>query len=405
MPVFEYKGIDNSGKNVTGIIDAESEKAGRLKLRRSGIFTTDIYLEGSKKGFSLTGDFNLEFFNKPKVTDVAQMTRQLATLLGANIPLVDALAALQDQLEHEMLRKSISQIKERVTEGQRLADGMKAFPHIYTDLYISMIEAGEASGALEQVLSRLADFTENQAELKSKINGALMYPVIMGFVGVALTMYLLISVVPKIVTIFDSAKAALPLPTMILINVSNFLQSYWFFVIIVAGLGGWFFKRYLKTPNGKYKLDRFSLKAPIFGELFRKIAISRFSRTLATLLRSGVQLLQALDIVKNVVDNKVLAKAIDDTKDSVREGESMAEPLKRSGQFPAMVVHMVAVGEKTGAMETMLEKIADSYDTEVDTTVSSLTTLMEPLMILVMGGVVSFIVLSILLPILKMSEL
>jgi len=391
---------------VAGIIDAENERAGRLKLRRNGIYTTDITLEGSKKGFSVTGNLqSMPIFQRVKISELAHLTRQMATLLGANIPLVDALGALQDQVENPLLKKSMSQIKEKVVGGQRLADAMKAFPKIYGDLYISMIQAGEASGALELVLQRLADFTESQAKLKSKITSALMYPVIMGLVGTALMLYLLVSVVPKIVSIFEDAKAILPLPTRILMAVSSFAQNYWYFLILIAVVGGFLFKRYINTEAGRLRLDRFSLKMPIFGELFRKVAVSRFSRTLATLLHSGVQLLPSLDIVKNVVGNKVLSQAIETTKLSVKEGESIAEPLRRSGEFPPMVLHMIAVGEKTGALESMLEKVADSYDGEIDTTVGTLTTLLEPLLILVMGGVVSFIVLSILLPILKMSEL
>lgn len=405
MPIYGYKGVDSQGKNVGGTIDAENERTGRLKLRRSGVFPTEIFLEGAKKGFSLKGDIRLSFLQKVKTAELAHMTRQLATLLAANIPLVDSLAALQDQLENPLLKKSITGIKDKVVEGGRLADAMNADSHIYSSLYIHMIRAGEASGALEEVLCRLADFTEYQAMLKSKVTGALMYPVIMAIVGTSLMIYLLVSVVPKITSIFDDAGAILPLPTRVLMGISSFAQQYWYLLILGGALGFWFFKRYSRSEKGRRRLDQLSLKAPIFGELFRKIAISRFSRTMGTLLRSGVQLLQALDIVKNVVNNKVLAEAIDSTKESVREGESVAEPLRRSGQFPPMVIHMIAVGEKTGSLETMLEKVADSYDTEVDTTVGSLTTLLEPLMILVMGGVVSAIVLAILLPILQMSEL
>lgn len=405
MPVYQYKGVDASGKNVNGMVDAENDKAGRLKLRKSGIFTTTIYLEGSKGGLSLKGGKSFSFLNKVKTAELAHMTRQLATLLGANIPLVDALSALQEQLENPVLKKAISQIKEKVTEGRRLADSMKPFSNIFDTLYLSMIEAGEASGALEQVLNRLADFTEAQASLKSKVTGAMMYPIIMALVGSSLMMYLLVSVVPKIVSIFEDAKASLPLPTRILMASSSFAESYWYLIIAGAAFSFWLFKRYLRTQEGRLRFDTLALKAPIFGDLSRKIAISRFTRTLGTLLQSGVQLLQALDIVKNVLGNVVLMDAVEATKASVREGESLAEPLKRSGQFPPMVVHMIAVGEKTGALEVMLEKVADNYDGEIDTTVSSMTTLLEPIMILVMGGVVSFIVIAILLPILKLSEI
>lgn len=406
MPVFEYKGMDSQGKPVRGIIDAENERAGRLKLRRSSIYPTSIVLEGGRKGSLLSKDVKGFTIGSPvKTGELAHMTRQLATLLGANIPLVDALGALQDQLDNPHLKKSISQIKDKVVEGKRLSDSMRPFPKIYTDLYISMIAAGETSGALEQVLARLAEFTEYQAFLKSKIMSALMYPIIMAVMGVSLMTYLLVSVVPKIVSIFEQSDAVLPLPTRILIGISNFAQGYWYLVLLVAAIAGWFLRRYFKTPGGRRRLDSWSLKAPVFGPLFRKIALSRFSRTLSTLLQSGVQLLPALDIVKNVVNNKVLSESIDQTKDSVREGESIAEPLRRSRQFPPMVIHMIAVGEKTGALETMLQKISESYDTEVGTTVTNLTTALEPLMIVVMGGAVTFIVLSILLPILRMSEL
>lgn len=400
MPVFEYKGVDAKGKNTSGIVDAENEKAARLKLRKTGVFPTSIKLEGGAKGVS-----QAQFFNSVKTQDIAQMTRQLATLMGANIPLVEALAALTDQIEHPGLRKTISQIKDKVVEGRRIADAMKAYPDTFNDLYISMMQAGEAAGSLETVLKRLADFTEYQAKLTAKVKGAMMYPIIMASVGMGLMTYLLVSVVPKIVTIFEQSKATLPLPTQVLMAVSSFAQSYWYLVFMAMGGLFYLFKRYKQTPAGRYRIDGLSLKAPVFGPLFRKIAISRFTRTLATLLQSGVQLLQALDIVKNVVDNKVLSEAIESTQASVKEGESIAEPLKRSGQFPPIVIHMITVGEKTGALETMLEKVADSFDTEVDTTVSSLTTLLEPLMVVVMGGIVALIVLSILLPILKMSEL
>ncbi|MBX7147843.1 type II secretion system inner membrane protein GspF [bacterium] len=405
MPVYAYKGIDGAGKKIRGIVDAENEKAARAKLRKSQIFTTDISLEaaGSKSLFAKSS--NVSFFNNVKTKELAHMTRQLATLMGANIQLVDALAALQEQVENPILKKAVSQVKDKVVEGARLADALKAHPKIFDDLYVHMVRAGEASGALEEVLKRLADFTEYQAALKSKVNSAMMYPLIMGSVGSALTLYLLVSVVPKIVSIFEDARAALPLPTRFLMVISSFAQSYWYLIILGAAGFFWFFRRYSQTEKGRYRLDRISLKLPIFGELFKKIAISRFSRTLSTLLRSGVQLLQALDIVKYVVNNKILTDAVENTKLSVKEGESLAEPLRRSGQFPPIVIHMIAVGEKTGALETMLEKIALNYDAEVDTTVGSLTTLMEPLMILIMGGIVGFIVLSILLPILKMSDL
>jgi general secretion pathway protein F len=404
MPVYAYKGLDSRGKNVSGTIDAENERIGRIKLRKSGVFPTSLKPEG-RSGFSFSGGNKISFLNKVKVNDLANMTRQLATLMGANIPLVGALGALQDQLDHPILKKSISRIKEKVVEGQRLADAMKQEKNIFNDLYIHMIRAGEASGALEEVLSRLADFTEYQAKLKSKISGAMIYPIIMSVIGVGIMIYLLTSVVPQIAGVFADSDSILPLPTRVVLFLSDTVQNYWYFIIGGAFLLFFLFKKYAASEKGSYQIDVILLKLPVIGTLVRKIAISRFARTLATLLKSGVQLLTALDIVKYVVGNKVLSNAIETAKDSIREGESVADPLKRSGHFPPMIIHMIAVGEKTGSIESMLERVADSYDDEVDAAVGGLTSLLEPLMIIVMGGMVGGVVAAVMLPILQMSDI
>ncbi len=407
MAVFSYKGMNAAGKRVSGIIDAENLKAARIKLRKSQIFPTEVTEGGKGGGISAApGGFNIKrFFEKVKVSDIANMTRQLSTLINANIPLVDALAALVEQIQNPKLKSAISEIREKVREGSRLADAMRNYPHIFSDLYLNMVHAGEISGALDTVLLRLAEFTEGQAQLRSKVKGALTYPLVMGVVGIGLMGFLLVFVVPKIVKIFEDTKATLPLPTKILITVSNFLAGYWYIVIVLL-IGLYIgIKKYKAKPKGQLFFDRMSLKIPIFGEMFRMIAISRFSRTLATLTRSGVQLMPALDIVKGVVENVVLTQIIDETRESVKEGESLAEPLKRSGQFPPLVTHMISIGEKTGELEAMLERVADNYEDQINTKVSTLTTLLEPLMIVVMGGVVSAIVLSILLPILKLNQM
>lgn len=408
MAVFSYKGMDAAGKKVSGIIDAENLKAARAKLRKANVFPTEVNEGGGKGGGDGTvgGGFSFtKFFNKPKVSDVANMTRQLSTLINANIPLVDALSALVEQIEQPMLKSALSEIREKVREGARLADAMRAYPNIFGDLFINMVHAGEVSGALDTVLLRLADFTEGQARLNSKVKGALTYPLVMGVVGVALMGFLLVFVVPKIVKIFEDTKAVLPLPTRILVGLSGFVQNYWYLVIL-AGIGIYYaFKKYKAKPKGRRVLDKMSLRMPIFGEMFRMIAVSRFCRTLSTLMAAGVQLMPSLDIVKGIVDNMILSEVIEETRNSVKEGESIAEPLKRSGQFPPLVTHMIAIGEKTGELETMLEKVADTYDDQVDTKVSTLTTLLEPLMIVVMGGIVAAIVLSILLPILKLNQM
>lgn len=398
--------MDAAGKKVSGIIDADNLKAARAKLRKSKIFPTDVSEGGSGKGISVAGGIDFKkYFEKVKVPDVANMTRQLSTLLNANVPLVDALGALVEQIDNNKLKSAISEIRERVKEGARLADSLRAYPDIFTNLYINMVHAGEISGALDVVLARLAEFTESQARLNSKVKGALTYPIVMAVVGMGLMGFLLIFVVPKIVKIFEDTKAALPLPTKMIIALSGFLQSYWYIVILLI-LGVYFgVKKYRATPKGRRLFDSWILKVPIFGEMFRMIAIGRFCRTLATLTSSGVQLMPSLEIVKGIVNNVILEEVIEDTRNSVKEGESIAEPLRKSGEFPPLVTHMIRIGEKTGALENMLERVADNYEEQVDTKVSTLTTLLEPLMIVVMGGVVSMIVLSILLPILKMNQL
>ena len=408
MPIFEYAGIDSKGKRSAGSVDAENERAARAKLRRMGVFPTSIGAEGSggakKAGLSMSVDVG-KFLQRVKIQEVAVMTRQLSTLVGANIPLVDALAALVDQIENPKLRSIMAGVREKVIEGSKLSDALRGHPKIFGDLYVNMINAGENSGALEVVLARLADFTEGQSKLRSKVIGAMIYPAIMSIVGVALMIMLLTFVVPKVTKIFVDMKATLPLPTRMLMAASNAVTDYWYVVILVIAALVYGVRRYLKTPAGRAWWDRKSLNLPLFGKLNRMVIVSRFTRTLATLLSSGVPLLNAMDIVRAIITNTRLRDVIEQTRDSVREGQSVAEPLKRSGEFPPIVTHMIAIGEKTGELERMLERIADTYDAEVDNTVSTLTTLLEPIMILVMAGIVSFIVMSILLPIIKLNQL
>ena len=410
MPVYSYNGINDSGKKTSGIVDAENERAARVKLRKLRVYPTSLRASGGRGGggpkLSLGSNIDLNrYLQRIKTQDIAIMTRQLATLVSSGIQLVDSLQALEDQLENEKLKTIITGIRERVTEGSKLSDAMKGHPKVFNDLYVNMVNAGENSGALDIVLERLSDFTENQAKLKSRVVGAMIYPVIMSIVGAALMLMLIVYVVPKVTKIFEDVDATLPLPTKILIGVSDGLINYWYLFIIVGFLIAYGVKRWLRTEKGRETYDRYVLRVPLFGKLFRMVAISQFSRTLSTLLSSGVPLLTAMDIVRNIVTNKILKQAVEDTKNSVKEGASVAEPLKRSGQFPPIVTHMIAVGEKTGQLEKMLERVADSYDMQVDTTVSSLMTLLEPMMILVMATVVAFIVMSILLPILQLNQL
>ncbi|WP_375760652.1 type II secretion system inner membrane protein GspF [Corallococcus exercitus] len=414
MPVFEYRGLDSQGRQKKGLLEADSPKTLRSKLRADGIFLTDVLgqAEGSRAGVAkganaslLARDVDLRKLGRGRVSteDVAILTRQLATLLGAGVTIVDSLNALVDQAEKERLKRALSDIKQRVNEGSSLADAFSQHPKIFPSIYINMVRAGEASGALDQVLLRLADFTENQAKLQQKIIGTMIYPVIMLAVGGGILVLLMVFVVPKVTKIFETMRATLPLNTRILIGASNLMQAWWFIIIPAFIAGVMMFLRWIKSPKGKPKWDRFTLKAPIFGSLVRLLAISRFARTLATLLKSGVPMLAALDIVKAVMTNSVLADAVENARESIREGESIANPLKRSGQFPPLVYHMVAIGEKSGQLEDMLLSVADSYETQVNVRIGALTSLLEPMLIVVMGVMIAFVALSILMPILQVN--
>lgn len=411
MPVFEYKGLNEAGKALKGVRDADSPKTLRSVLRKEGIFLTEVV--GQKQagggeaapGGRVVIDLKKAFAGRVTATDVAIMTRQLAVLIGAGVALVEALNALQDQVDHERLKLIVSQVKTRVNEGSSLADALGQHPKVFTTLYVNMIRAGEHSGALDVVLVRLADFTESQARLRAKIVGTMTYPVIMMVVGLLILGVLFTVVVPKVTKIFEDNRITLPMTTRILIEVSNFARDYWWLLFVAVGLAVWAFLRWKKSPKGRAKWDRLVLKAPIFGGLVRMIAIARFSRTLATLLKSGVPLLSAMDIVRNIVDNTVLADVIEKSRDSIREGESIAAPLKRSGEFPPLVYHMVAIGERSGQLEDMLVNVAAAYETQVEVRIQALTTLLEPVMIVGMGGAVAFIVFSILLPILQLNTM
>jgi general secretion pathway protein F len=405
MALFEFQGVNEAGRPVKGRREADSQKSLRALLRREGVFLTSVSAaetESSKDAKS--GKFDLKgLVSRVKTDDIAIMTRQLATLVGAGIPLVEALAALVEQVENPRLQRIVAEVRQRVNEGASLADALKEHEKVFSNLYINMIRAGESSGALEIVLVRLADFTESQAKLRSKVTGALAYPAVMMVVAVVIVGILFTTVIPKVTTIFADMNVTLPIYTRLLIGLSTFVSSYWYLAILLAVATTMGARAWLRTPGGKLTSHRFQLKAPVLGSLTRLIAMSRFSRTLSTLLSSGVPLLVAMDIVRNIVGNIVLQDVVEKARDSIREGESIAAPLRRSGEFPPMVCHMIAVGERSGQLEEMLRKIADTYDTQVDSKVGALTSLLEPIMIVCMGGGVAFVVASILLPILQMN--
>jgi len=405
MAVFEYRGIlVGTGKPTKGVRDAENAKALRALLRKDGVLLTSATEEQAAKAKQKRDLKLFAFLDRPSVSEIAVMTRQLATLLRAGIPLFESLNALIEQVEKESLTRALTNIREQVREGTSFAKALETHPTIFPPLYVNMVRAGEASGTLESVLERLTSFMEGQAKLRGKVTAALAYPALMAIIGITLISVLMVAVVPNLITTFQSMDQALPWYTELLIFTSGFMGSYWWLLGGGLALGIWGFRRWKATEGGRYAWDQFSLSAPIFGGLLQMLAIARFARTLATLLSAGVALLTAMDIVKNVLDNAKLERVVKDLSASVREGESIAGPLKKSGDFPPLVTHMIAVGEKSGQLEQMLETVAKNYDTQVDTRVQALTSLLEPMMIVVMGGSVGFIAFAILMPLIQMND-
>jgi general secretion pathway protein F len=404
MPVFAYRGLAANGRSVAGVVDADSVRTARGKLRERGIFPTDLAEEEPVVKRSL-GDYLPSFGRRIPPTELSLLTRQLSSLLGAGVQLVDALGALADQSARPVTKRLLSQIRERVREGTSLGDALAAHPETFSDLYIGMVRAGEAAGALEIVLNRIADFNESQAEFKAQVTHALTYPIIMVCVGSAIMFFLMGYVVPQVATIFQQNNAALPLPTVILITISNFISSYWMLLLlmIVGTIAAIMYA--LSTKRGRRFYDTWLLRLPYIGGTVTRVLCARFSRTLATMLQSGVQLLPALASVKHVITNALLADAVEESRTSIREGHGMTHPLAQSGLFPPLLIEMIRVGERTGEVESMLERVADTYEREVERSLNQLTTLLEPLMTLAMAGIILFMMLAILLPIFQLNQL
>jgi general secretion pathway protein F len=406
MPVYEYTALNARGKSVAGIVDAESAVAARQKLRGSRIFPVSVQ-ETQRSPEKKSGWMTAlsQSFARVRPREVALMTRQLATLAGAGFPLVTALDTMIPQIKAPAFKRVMAQIKDSVVEGNSFAAALSPYPGIFSPVYVNMVRAGETSGTLEIVLDRLADIAEKQQALSTRIKTALAYPVLMGVIGVLVLFFLLAFIVPSIASIFEDMGQALPTPTRILILVSDFLKTYWWMVLGAAAAGGFAARRYQKTPAGRRLWDRWVLRAPGVGGLVRKLAAARFTRTLASLLANGVTLMAALEIVENIVGNVHLAEAISRAAEDVGKGQALGPSLGESGLFPSLAIQMIQVGEQSGELEPMLEKVADVFENEVESTVMSLTSLLEPVMILVMAVIVGFIVLSICLPIFEMNEL
>lgn len=404
MPIFAYRGLNKAGRSVSGTVDADNQRAAKTKLKKDGVFVTD--LKDKSKALAKKSKGKKPASKKVSVSDLSMMTRQLATLLKANVPLVDSLSAVAEQVENEFLSEAVADIKNQVNEGSAFHKALAKYPKTFDKIYVSLCEAGEMSGTLDTILIRLAEFKEAQTALSSKVRSAMLYPIMMlGFTMILLAV-LFIYVIPKIVTVFESSpELKLPWYTVVVIDISGVLVNYWH-VLIGAMAGAYFlFQNWKNTPAGRAQWDAIFLKLPILGSLGRVVAVSRFTRTLSTLLNGGVPMLTAMTIVRNVVDNEVIAKAIDIGRENISEGESIAGPLKKSGQFPPLVIHMINIGEKTGELENMLLQVSEAYDFQVKTKIEGLTSLLEPMMIIVMGCVIGVIVFAIMIPMFQLSSM
>ena len=406
MPVYEYTALNTAGKKLKGIIDADSLTAARQKIRQAGNYPVDIKETvprgriKSGKGLQLP-----QFGKRVKPQEIHVATRQLATLLGAGIPLVPALNGLLEQTTNSALRTIIAQIKDGVNEGNSLTSALSEHPRLFSRIYVNMVQAGEASGSLDVVLERLAEFGENQQALKSRITAAMIYPIFMALVGMGVLFMLITFIVPSITKVFEGTKQALPLPTIFLIKLSSLLAGYWWLLLLLI-LACVVAVRYgLSRPAGRRFWDRMKLTLPGLSDLNIKIASARFGRTLSSMLHAGVPLFTSLGIAKNILNNVILAEVLEEAAVELEKGKSLSQILRGSKWFTPMLVQMIAVGEQSGALEKMLEKAAESYEKEIEAKILALTSMIEPVMILTMGLVVSFIVISILLPIFEMNQL
>jgi len=414
MPMYAFKGISPSGKNINGMRDAESPKTLRQVLRKDGVVVTSFELAkggkaqkeqaAQKKGLSREVDLG-GLLSGVKKTEIAAFTRQLSTLLKSGIPLAESLGALVEQMANQRFKTVLSEVRTGVNEGQAFGDALAKHPKLFDDLFVSMIRAGELAGNLDEVLARLADFLESSQKLKSKITGAMIYPAVMVCIGTIIIAVLMIKVIPEITKTFTQAGKVLPINTRFLIATSGFIGRNWILVLIALIIGGFLFVKWKGSEAGKPVWHRFVLKLPGVGPLVRTVNVSRFSRTLGTMLASGVPMLRALDAAKATMGNVVLQHVIDDAKRAVTEGEALATTLKKSGQFPPTMIHMVAVGERAGQLEQMLERVALAYEAEIETKLSRFIALLEPLMLLSMGVIVAFIVISILQPIMDLGSI
>lgn len=408
MPIFEYKAMSADGDTKAGIVDADSPKDARAKLRRENLLVTQIRETKGSKGKSLSQRLRklqgANAPNKKRTEQVAGVTRQLASLLASGIPLAESLRAIIEQSPDQEIETVFRDIRERVTQGMTFGDALLQHPAYFTGLYASMVKAGEASGALDAVLIKLANYLQAQIRLRNRVGAAMIYPVIMVVVGAAVVGILMAFVVPKVTQMLIKRGKELPLPTEILITISKFMQQYWLLVAIGVIALLLLFNWVLRTKKGRLTWDRFMLKMPVFGDLMTKQSVSRFATTFSTLLRSGVPAIQAIEVTKDTLSNKVLTNALEKVHSHILEGADIATPIRLSGVFPPVVSYMVAVGEQAGNLEDVLDQVAQTYDEEVELATQKLTSVFEPLIIVVLAMVVGGIIIAVILPLLQLQK-
>jgi type IV pilus assembly protein PilC len=414
MPKFKYVARDAAGKQVKQTVEGANRDEVLSSLKSQNLQVLSVSEEGGaaptrpgEKAPAKGGIWNISIGGTaPKVSGemLVIFTRQFSTMIGAGIPVLECLNILQEQAEDPGFKNALGQIVDDVRGGSDLSQGLAKHPKVFERIYVNMIKAGEASGQLDTILSRLAEYLESTEKLKREIKGAMTYPVVSMVMICGITTFLLVFIIPKFQDIFKALKVELPLPTLIVLGISKIMTSYYLQVMIIMAGVFLLVKWWKSTDSGGYTWDRMMLKAPVFGQLLQKVALSRFSKTFATLLRSGVPILGALEIVASTAGNRVVEEAVNNAREAIRQGENLAKPLGESPVFPPMVVRMIAIGEKSGALEQLLEKISEFYDQQVEAMVESLTALIEPLMIGMMGFIVGGIVLSIFLPIFKIQD-
>jgi type IV pilus assembly protein PilC len=400
MPLFKYLAKDEEGATVEDVVEAKDEMVALDMLRVKNLIIISINEQKADKKTVAQ-----KSRKKIKPEELVIFSRQLATMVNAGIPLVQSLDILSEQMESISFRQIVSTVRGDVEAGSSLSAALEKHPKLFTMLYTNMVRAGETSGMLDEILDRLAGYLEKSGSLQRKVKSAMVYPAVVSLMAVGITLVLLLKVIPTFKEIFASLGGTLPAPTQLLITISDTLRSYFIYVVIVLGIIGFVIGKLVQTPAGKLRFDQIKLKMPVFGPLLRKVAVARFSRTLSTLIRSGVPILGALEIVAKTSGNVVIEQAVESSRVGIREGESISAPLAKSKAFPPMVTRMISVGEESGELEKMLTKIADFYEDQVDAAVSGLTSLIEPLIIAFLGIVVGSIVVAMFLPIFKISEL